>query len=41
VPEVVKAAVPKRPTNKLTRVRPVVVRVAPPALSRGGEPARE
>jgi transposase len=29
------------PTNKLTRVRPVVVRVAPLALAAGGEHARE
>src|SRR5260221_11334087 len=41
VSEVVKAAVPKSPKNKLTRVRPAVVSVAPPAMPLGGEHARE
>jgi hypothetical protein len=35
VPEVDRAAVPRSPTNTLTRVRRAVVRVAPPALARG------
>jgi hypothetical protein len=41
VPEVVKAAAPKSPKNKLTRVRPAVGSVAPPTFPLGGEHARE